>query len=608
MIDRLQHRGPDDRGVWCDPDAGLALANRRLAVVDLSPAGHQPMISASGNLVVAFNGEIFNYRELRDELERDGVRFRGRSDTEVLVEALARRGIQQTLPYLNGQFAIAIWNRAERSLTLVRDRFGEKPLYWSLQRGVLRFGSELKALRAASDFDSTRNAAALFDYLRLSYIPAPQTIYAAVQQLPPAGWLRIDAEGVVSQGTWWSAASVALDGMADPLPDDPDRALTLLEPALKRAVSLRRLADVPQGVFLSGGIDSSLVALLAQMDSAQPIRTFSIGFVERSHDESDAAAAVAACIGSQHTAFTVTAADAMAVIPSLTGIYDEPFADSSQIPTLLLARLARRDVTVALTGDGGDELFAGYTRHLWVESLADVRRRLPAPVRTVLASAVRMITPDVWDRLSGRPRLGERLYKGAAALSASPDLWQAGLSARWPDPSVLLGRPQTGLSATPDGPVTGLSALATLQLADLTGYLGSGVLTKVDRATMAASLEARAPFLDPDLLALAWRLPDRLRIRHGQGKWLLRRWLGRHLPPSVTDRPKAGFTVPLGEWLRGPLRDWAGEGLRAPQLTEAGLDLRPVQSLWQQHLDRRVDAAEPLWTVLMLAEWLRQPG
>lgn len=619
MTERLRHRGPDDGGVWVDAAAGVALGNRRLAIVDLSPGGHQPMLSADGRVTVAFNGEIYNHPALRRELEREGVRFRSRSDTEVLVEAIARWGLDTALERADGMFGLAVWQPERRCLTLARDRLGEKPLYWAAGPGLLLFGSELKALRAHPDFARLAgplDAAALSRYLRLSCIPAPLTIHSGVRQLRPGCLLEVGPDGMPAERRYWSAEAVARQGLTDPLPaDDPEAATDALHRVLAESVAARMEADVPLGVFLSGGVDSSLVAALMREHASRPVISFSIGFAERSHDESVAAAAVARHLGTEHVPLTVTARDALDLVPALPSIYDEPFADSSQLPTLLLSRLARRQVTVALTGDGGDEVFAGYERHIWAERLERLRARLPGPAGRLAGAALLGLPPAVWDGvigpLVGRRRLAERVRKLAAALQAGTmaDLHDS-LLARWPDPAALLAAapPVAAVSwALPGAPAAApdLPPVARMQLADALGYLPDGVLVKVDRASMAASLEARAPFLAPAVVAFGWRLPPTLRVAGAQGKVLPRRLLRRYLPAALVDAPKSGFTVPIGDWLRGPLRDWAEPLLAPPVLEAAGLRPEPVLAVWRQHLDGAAGHGEALWTVLTYVAWTR---
>lgn len=608
MIESLRHRGPDDCGIWLDPDSGLALASRRLAIVDLSPGGHQPMTSADGSVTIAFNGEIYNYREVRAELGARQVRFRSRSDTEVLVEAIAHWGLEETLPRLNGMFALAVWNARLHRLTLVRDRLGERPLYWTIQDGVLLFGSELKALRAHPTFRASVDRTALGAYFRWSYVPAPTTVYRGVGQVPPGSLVEIDASGASRHRKYWKLEDIAAQGLGNPLPGSIAANVAETEALLADAVRLRRLADVPVGVFLSGGIDSSLVTALMCAAGQEQVRSFSIGFEERSHDESRSAARIAAFLGTDHTALTVTAGEAMAVIPELPDVYDEPFADSSQIPTLLLSRLARSQITVALSGDGGDETFAGYSRHVWADRIDRMSRWLRAPGRTLAAGMIDAVPEPLWEAGSGivhgAPRqLGDKMRKLAAGLRAeNPASIYAGIAARWQSPEELI--PPLEM----DGPelLAGPDLMNRFRLTDMATYLPSGVLVKVDRASMASSLEVRVPFLDHRLVELAWRIPAGRLIRRTSGKWLLRRILDRHLPPELTDRPKSGFTVPIGQWMRGPLRDWAEDLLSPESLESADLAPAPAIEVWRRHISGRENAAERLWCVLCYVTWHRR--
>ena len=603
MGDAIAHRGPDDSGVWTEPSSGLALVNRRLAIIDLSPGGHQPMLSADGRFALVTNGEIYNHRELRRRMEGEGVRFRSHSDTEVLVEAVARWGVDRALESINGMFAMAVWDVARRHLTLARDRMGEKPLYWTFRDGLLLFGSELKALRPHPAFRPALDRAALASMLRLGYVPAPSTIYAGVQQLAPGGRLDLAAGGTPHLGRYWSLEQVALAGLADPLRESESAVVEQAERLLGDAVRSRLLSDVPLGLFLSGGIDSSVV-LAMMRQGGRPVRSFSIGFREAGYDESADAARVAAHLGADHTALTVTAADALELIPRLPDIYDEPFADSSQIPTYLLCRLARPSVTVALSGDGGDELFAGYNRHVWAGRVR-AARRAPGPLRKLAAAGLKAVPPARWDQaaawMAGAPRqLGDKVHKLAGAL-AGDDFYFA---------LAAPGEPLLEDAVLPDWRVpSGLAeSVAAVQLLDGLHYLPDDVLTKVDRASMAVSLEVRAPLLDHRLVEFVWRLPADLRVRDGQGKWLLRQVLARHVPAALTDRPKAGFSVPLDAWLRGPLRDWAEALLAPPRLRALGICTAPVAAAWARHLAGSANLAERLWAVLMLVAWAEAMG
>lgn len=620
MAGTLAHRGPDGEGAWVDAAAGVGLGHRRLAIVDLSPAGDQPMHSANGRWTVVFNGEIYNFRELRHELEAEGHVFRGHSDTEVLVEACARDGIAAVLPRLNGIFALAAWDRRERVLHLARDPLGVKPLYWARAGEVWLFASQPKALRAHPAFAAAGlggiDPAALAAYLRLGCVPAPLSIHQGVRMLEPgtrltlrAGAASGDPEGTV----FWSLDAVARAGRADPLDLPDEAAADALEALLTDAVGRQMVADVPLGAFLSGGIDSSTVVALMQAQSARPVRSFTIGFREAGFDEADHARAVAAHLGTDHTELVVEPGHALDLVPRLAEWYDEPFADSSQIPTLLVSALTRRHVTVALSGDGGDELFGGYNRHLWAPRLDRRLAPLPPEVRRAAAAALRAVPPAGWDRLAAlvpaavRPRqTGDKLHKLAGVLEArDPAALYRRLTERWSGAGVPVrgggtAPPVWGRRPVPDG----LGPLERLLYLDSTGYLPDDILAKVDRASMAVGLEARVPLLDPRVVALAWRLPAAQKTRGGTGKWLLRRVLHRHVPPALVERPKSGFAVPLDSWLRGPLRDWAEALLDPHRLADDGLlDPGPVRALWTEHRDGRRNHREELWAVLMFQAW-----
>ncbi|WP_044563298.1 asparagine synthase (glutamine-hydrolyzing) [Azospirillum sp. B4] len=607
MIDRLAHRGPDDRGVWQDDAAGVALANRRLAIIDLSPLGHQPMTSADGRVTIAFNGEIYNYQDLRQQLTGEGVVFRGHSDTEVLVEAIARWGADRALAACNGMFGLAVWLAEERRLLLVRDRLGEKPLYWALHNGMLLFASELKAIRAELGYRAVPDEAALADYFRHGFIPAPRTAFTGIHQLPPGTCMTVAADGGAEIRAYWSVADAARRALAAPLTLEDPEVLRLTRDLLADAVRRRMVSDVPLGVFLSGGVDSALVAALMQAQSAAPVRSFTIGFEEAEFDESAAAETTARALGTDHTTLRVTAADAAALVPHLAGMYDEPFADISAIPTALLCRLARRQgqVTVALSGDGGDEAFAGYSRHLWAGAVERWRRK-PRWLRHGLASLDAAV-PDPWVDGAAhllKPRLRQPSDKvgkflGAVAATDEDQAYVAMLGMK--ADAILRPDLAYGTAAPVALPMGGDPALR-LQLRDLSRYLPDGVLVKVDRASMAAGLEARAPLLDPRVVEWGLRLPLNQRLRDGRGKWMLRTLLADHIPAGVVGAPKTGFGAPLGAWLRGPLRDWAAGLL--DQAPGDGLIQAPVAAaLWRDHLSGRHDHAGRLWTVLSYLSW-----
>jgi len=624
MRDTLVHRGPDDGGTWVDPSAGVALGSRRLAILDLSPAGHQPMVSASGRWVIAYNGEIYNHGELTRRLRAGGWEPSGHSDTEVLLAAIEAWGLEPTVRATNGMFAFAAWDTHERRLHLVRDRLGEKPLYWGWQGQVLLFGSELKALRAHPDFAAEVDRDALAVYLRRNCVPAPQSIYAGIHKLPPGSIVSLGAAEWASRSAepvaYWSARSVVEGGSASRGLDgtSPGDVVDELERLLGDAVALRMEADVPLGAFLSGGVDSSTVVALMQARSSRPIRTFTIGFGDAGYDESADAGAVARHLGTDHTAVVLSPADAMAVLPELPGMYDEPFADSSQIPTYLVSRVARQAVTVALSGDGGDELWAGYNRHVWGGRIWDTARRLPLPARRAAATALTRMAPARWDALfqqlgpalPARLRVrtpGAKVHKLASVLPAeSPAGLYQTLVSHWPRPEQLVvgaaGHDPLVAQALP----VGLDGLADqMMFLDLVTYLPDDILVKLDRAAMAVSLESRVPMLDHRVVEYAWRVPAALKLHDGSGKWPLRQVLHRYVPPALVDRPKMGFGLPLGDWLRADLRPWAEELLDAESLRRQGyLRPEPIRAAWDAHLSGRVDLAHQLWDVLMFQAWL----
>lgn len=619
MAATLAHRGPDDAGDWADAAAGVALGFRRLSIVDLSPEGHQPMASAGGRFVIAFNGEVYNHVELRRELERAGARFRGRSDTEVMLAAFERWGVRASLPRFVGMFAFAVWDAAERTLHLARDRMGIKPLFIHHRSGRVLFGSELKALRACDEFDAAVDPDALAAYLRHLYVPAPGCILRGVLKLPPGTLLSIrDARAPLpAPEPWWSAREAALAGARDPFGGDEGEAVDETERVIGDAVALRMRADVPLGAFLSGGIDSSLVVALMQARSVRPVRTFTIGFGEADWDESAHALAVARHLGTDHTALRLSAADALDLVPALPDLFDEPLADPSGLPTLLVSRLARAHVTVALSGDGGDELFAGYHRYLQGESAIRRALRVPRWFRVAGAAGVRRVSPAGWDgafaRLgplvppSLRHRLpGEKLHKLAALAEerGAPGMYRS-LVSQWSHPASLVpGAAEGGGPADEVMARAPLPLLERMMLADQLGYLPDDLLAKVDRASMAVGLEARVPLLDHRVVEWSWRLPRALKTRGGAGKWVLRRILHRHVPPALVERPKMGFSVPIGDWLRGPLRPWAEDLLSADALRRAGLiDPVPVREAWADVLAGRGRGDLAIWAVLVFQAW-----
>lgn len=622
MAATLGHRGPDDRGTWVDPAVGLALGHTRLAVIDLSPEGHQPMASRSGRHVIVYNGEIYNHAELRLRLESTGVVFRGHSDTEVLLEAIDSWGLKAALEQANGMFALAVHDREERTLAVARDRLGEKPLYHGRVRGHHVFASELKALRAHPMFDARLDRDALTLLLRHGYIPAPYSVYEGIAKLPPASIATFDLE---DQGTgpviepYWSALEAARAGTMQPLRRTDQELVDEVELLLGDAVGRRMVADVPLGAFLSGGVDSSVVVALMQQRAERPVRTFTIGFDEKGYDEAHHARAVADHLGTDHTELRVTPSEAREVIPTLPTLYDEPFADSSQIPTTLVADLARRDVTVALSGDGGDELFGGYTRYLLHRSVWKRIGWLPEAARHAVGQGLRAVPAERWDRVLTpmqpvlpavlrQDRPGGKVHKLAGVLTdATAGSTYLSIISHWPEPAeIVLGASEPDTPLTAPAERIGLDDVTDrVMYLDAVSYLPDDILAKVDRASMSRSLEVRVPMLDHRLYELAWRLPRRARIRNGRGKWALRQVLHRHVPRELVERPKMGFGVPVGAWLRGPLREWAEDLLDAGVLREQGLlAVAPVRERWEQHLAGTHDWQYLLWDVLVLQAWL----
>jgi len=618
MDHSLAHRGPDGHDFWIDNDAGVALVHRRLAIVDLSPAGHQPMHSADGRFVISYNGEVYSHLEIRSELERSGHSFRGHSDTEVILESIASHGVKATVARLIGMFAIAIWDRKTRTLTLVRDRLGIKPLYWAKLDGLFMFGSELKALRQHPGWTPRIKPEAAASFMRHNYIPAPHTIYQDVYKLEPGTILTFAPGSEPRLEKFWDARNVAREGLQDPLHLD-DRALTdRLEALLIDAVGKRMMADVPLGAFLSGGVDSSVVVALMKAANAGPVKTFTIGFEQAEFNEAPHAAAIARHLGTEHTELMVTSREALDVVPRLADMFDEPFADSSQIPTYLVSAMTRKHVTVALSGDGGDELFAGYNRYQLASRFWRMLSLMPVPMRKVAAGAVTSVSADRWDSLAralpfglAPPMAGDKLHKAASVLNMpDADALYRRLVSHW-DPRAVMPEvaEARGLlwdrSVRKDFP----DLLDRMQFLDLVTYLPDDILTKVDRASMAIALEARVPLLDHRVVELAWRLPHSAKIRGGVTKWLLRQVLYRHVPRQLIERPKMGFGVPLAEWLRGPLREWAENLMSEKRLGESGFfDVALVRRHWREHLSKQRNWQYLLWDVLMFEAWRERWG
>lgn len=626
MANALQHRGPDAHGQWLDAEAGIALGHRRLSVVDLSPAGAQPMTSVSGRYVLIFNGEIYNHLALRAKLQGQGhaPAWRGHSDTESLLACFDAWGIRTTVAETVGMFAFAVWDRQAHVLTLGRDRLGEKPLYHGWQGtgpdAVFLFGSELKALRAHPAFSAPISRDALCLYMRHNHVPAPYTIYAGISKLQPGCLLEVSRrsrEGVALP--YWSAPDAIVRGVQAPFAGTATEAVDALEARLKDAVGQQMVADVPLGAFLSGGVDSSTVVALMQAQTSRPVRTFSIGFHESAYDEAIYAREVARHLGTEHTDLYVTPEQAMAVIPRLPTLYDEPFADSSQIPTFLVAQLARQHVTVSLSGDAGDELFAGYNRYPVTASTWNRLQKMPRPLRQLAARCLTSVSPSTWNRLAAASPwanrwadVGYKLHKGAGVLAAgSAAEVYLGLVSQWQDPSavVLQGTESPTLLTGKQPALEGLQDVERMMALDLMTYLPDDILTKVDRAAMGVSLETRVPFLDHRVVEFAWSLPLEYKLRMTGNspitKWALRQVLYRHVPRELIERPKMGFGIPIDDWLRGPLRDWAESLLSESRLqTEGFLRPEPIRRKWVEHLSGQRNWKNHLWGVLMLQAWL----
>jgi asparagine synthase (glutamine-hydrolysing) len=620
----LAHRGPDDRGTWFDESAGLGLGFVRLSIQDLSPAGKQPMHGVNGRYVITFNGEIYNHLALRVQLGEHAPSWRGHSDTETLLACFSAWGVVKTLKATVGMFAIALWDRQEKTLTLARDRMGEKPLYYGYVGDAFVFASELKALVVLPGFNAEIDRGALALLMRHNYIPAPRSIYQGLGKLPPGMWLEVSATAVDQRALaepqpYWSALDSAIAGAANPLTFATDeQAVNALEAQLASAVTGQMVADVPLGAFLSGGVDSSTVVALMQAQSSQPVKTFSIGFKENGFDEAVFARAVAQHLGTEHTELYVSPEDALRVIPMLPALYDEPFSDSSQIPTFLLAQLARQHVTVSLSGDGGDELFCGYTRYFLAARLWQKIDIIPHALRRLAARLVLGLPAYAWDKVyaMAAPFIptndrwqapGDKLHKAASLLNREDggSLYR-GLVSHWDPADIVIGvnEPGTVLSGTmPSLP----SFTEQMMLLDAISYLPDDILVKVDRAAMAVSLETRVPLIDHRVFEFAWRLPMHYKLRGGTGKWLLRQVLYKHVPRELVDRPKMGFGVPIDIWLRGPLREWAEGLLDESRLRQEGFfHPEPIRQKWVEHLSGRRNWHHYLWNVLMFQAWLEE--
>ncbi|MCU7933667.1 MAG: asparagine synthase (glutamine-hydrolyzing) [Candidatus Thiodiazotropha sp. (ex Dulcina madagascariensis)] len=621
MADTLAHRGPDDAGVWTEPDQGLALAHRRLSILDLSSEGHQPMASACNRYRIVFNGEIYNHAELRQELERAGAEdWRGHSDTEVMLAAIAAWGVRGALDRFTGMFAFALWDRETRSLTLARDRLGEKPLYYGYSGRLFLFASELKALRAHPGFKAEIDRHALALMQRLAYIPAPHSIYQGIRKLVPGTLLTLQPgrRSEIRPEVYWSARKVAEQGQHAPFGGTEEEALDELERLLGDAIGRQMIADVPLGAFLSGGVDSSATLAMMQAQSSRPVKSFTIGFWERSFNEAENAKAVAAHLGTDHTELYITPQQALRVVPLLPKLYDEPYGDSSQIPAYLVSQLARQQVTVSLSGDGGDELFGGYNRYLWGKHLWRMLGWAPVSLRGILANLLTTPAPAAWDRIFDalRPIIpaslryqnpGDKLHKLAQIVTARDPkeiYWR--LVSQWKDPENLVlnsSEPVTAFTDPMQQPDLAEFEHRMMQM-DTVTYLPDDILVKVDRAAMGVSLETRLPLLDHKLVEFAWSLPLAMKIHGNQRKRLLRKLLYRHVPAALIERPKMGFGIPLADWLRGPLREWSETLLDEQRLREEGyFNPAMVQAYWNEHLSGQRNWSYYLWNVLAFQSW-----
>lgn len=625
MAQTMIHRGPDDHGMWFDAEVGVGLAHRRLSIIDLSKEGHQPMVSYSGRYIIIYNGEIYNFQLLRKSLQKERIKWRGHSDTEVIIAAIETWGIEVSVKRFIGMFAFALWDRKKRILYLCRDRIGIKPLYYARIRNGVVFGSELKALKAHQEFDPAINRNALTLYLRYNYIPAPHCIYQNTWKLQPGHILKIHVDNLHETRElpkpvpYWSARNVVESGQRKPIRLTANEAIERLEEMLRDAIRMRMIADVPLGCFISGGIDSSTVTALMQSQSNRPIKTFTIGFKDIRYNEAQNAKAVARHLGTDHTEMYLSTDDAIDAIPYLPSLYDEPFSDSSQIPTFLLSKLTRQHVTVCLSGDGGDELFGGYNRHFWGQDIWQKIGRMPKSLKNIASKTLKSVSPRIWDSIFKKAGLilperlnlrmpGDKVHKFSEIIGAEnfKDMYLR-LVSHWENPEKIVFNSTEPLSVVTNKCYypNFLDNTQLIMYLDLVTYLPDDILTKIDRASMGVSLEARVPLLDHRVVEFALKLPIFMKVRNSQGKWILRQILYKYIPKELIERPKMGFGIPIVSWLRGPLRDWAETLLDERRLVQEGFfNPKPIRQKWEEHLSGRMNWQYHLWDILMFQAWL----
>lgn len=609
----IAHRGPDAQQIWCEPDLPLALGHRRLAIIDLTDDGLQPMHSHDGRYVMVFNGEFYNFKEIKKELAPHKLTFKGNSDTEVILNAISIWGLENTLNKIRGMFAIALWDRTEKMLHLIRDRLGKKPLYIGWAGDNLVFASELKAIYAHPEFEPEVNPQTQATFIKYGYIPSPHTIYKKVWQLPPGHRTSLSYHQISTNidipstfTPYWSAADIAQEQYHQAADKDENTIIAKFTALLTDCVNERMVSDVPLGAFLSGGLDSSAIVALMQSISEQPIKTYTIGFEQEGYNEAEHAKAIAAHLGTDHHEHYLNGKEALDVIPMLPQMYDEPFADISAIPTYLVSKFARKDVTVALSGDGGDEMLGGYQRYLSAPQIWNKAKHFPAPLRYITSYLIKTIPPHRWSELRpSHPQFGERLHKAAKILNQNNEIacYESILSQTDHVKKWFQDIHTFPITQLHDHNIEGASFAENMMLNDAIFYLPYDILTKVDRATMAVSLEGRAPLLDSRIFEYVWTLPKTYKIRNGQGKWLLRQVLEQHVPKELFERPKQGFSIPVGEWLRTDLRDWAESLLNTAALEQNGLNALQIQNIWRRHCQGQGGDATFLWTILTYQAW-----